>query len=113
MKKTLHKIFLILLGIILIGKISNWFLNYSDETNEILNTGMFTLIGISYLVGGFVWDKKLVNTIFLTCGIYLIVMNFIPNSIWNSIIGIICLLTPMIIARFSPDKTHEKELSNK
>ena len=110
MKKTLHKIFLILIGIVLIGKISNWFLNYNDFTNQFLNAGMFTLIGIAYLVRGLIWDKKLINAIFLTCGIYLIVMNFIPDSIWNSIIGIVCLLTPMIIARFSPDKTDEKRI---
>ncbi len=113
MKKILHKIFLTLIGIVLIGKISNWFLNYSDETNQILNAGMFTLIGIAYLVGGFVWDKKLVNIIFMTCGIYLIVMNFIGDFGLKSIIGIVCILTPMLIARFLPNETDEKELAEK
>lgn len=111
MKKILHKIFLILIGIVLIGKISNWFLNYSDETNQILNAGMFTLIGIAYLVGGFVWNKKLINIIFLVCGIYLIAMNFIGDFGLKSIIGIVCILTPMLIARFSTDETDEKELA--
>ncbi|WP_445713876.1 hypothetical protein [Flavobacterium sp.] len=111
MKNILHKIFLILIGIVLIGKISNWFLNYSDETNQILNVGMFTLIGIAYLVGGFVWDKKLINIIFLVCGIYLIAMNFIGDFGLKSIIGIICILTPMLIARLSPEETDEKELA--
>ncbi|WP_152487265.1 hypothetical protein [Winogradskyella psychrotolerans] len=110
MKKTLFTIFRVLIGIVLIGKISNWFLNYSDETNQILNAGMFTLIGIAYLVGGFIWDKKMTNVIFLICGIYLIAMNFIGNFGLKSIIGIVCILTPMLIARFSPDETHEKEL---
>lgn len=111
MKKILHKIFLILIGIVLIGKISNWFLNYSDETNQILNAGMFTLIGIAYLVGGFVWNKKLINIIFLVCGIYLIAMNFIGDFGLKSIIGIVCILIPMLIARFSTDETDEKELA--
>uniref|UniRef100_UPI00404796C4 hypothetical protein n=1 Tax=Flavobacterium sp. TaxID=239 RepID=UPI00404796C4 len=111
MKNILHKIFLILIGIVLIGKISNWFLNYSDETNQILNVGMFTLIGIAYLVGGFVWDKKLINIIFLVCGIYLIAMNFIGDFGLKSIIGIICILTPMLIPRLSPEETDEKELA--
>lgn len=111
MKGILNKIFLILIGIVLIGKISNWFLDYSDETNQILNAAMFTLIGIAYLAGGFVWDKKLNNIIFLVCGIYLIAMNFIGDFGLKSIIGIVCILTPMLIARFSPEETDEKELS--
>ncbi|WP_344713421.1 hypothetical protein [Winogradskyella damuponensis] len=111
MKKILHKIFLILIGIVLIGKISNWFLNYSDETNQIINTGMFTLIGIAYLVGGFVWNKKLINIIFIVCGIYLIGMNFIGDFALKSIIGIVCILTPMLTARFLPEETDEKELA--
>ena len=111
MKKILYKIFLILIGIVLIGKISNWFLSYSDETNEILNTGMFTLIGIAYLVKDFVWDKKLINLIFIGCGTYLIGMNFIGDFTLKSIVGIACIVTPMLIARFSTEETDEKELT--
>ncbi|MCJ8497127.1 sodium/glutamate symporter [Chryseobacterium salipaludis] len=113
MKKNLHKLFLILIGIVLIGKLSSWFLNYNDETNHILNIGMFTLIGIAYLVGGFVWGKKPVNIIFLTCGTYLIIMNFIGDFGLKPIIGIVCILTPMLIARFSRDETDENELADK
>ncbi len=73
---------------------------------------MFTLIGIVYLVGGFIWNKKLTNIIFLICGIYLIAMNFIGDfGISKSIIGIVCILTPVLIARFSPEETDEKELT--
>jgi hypothetical protein len=111
MNKILQKIFLILIGIVLIGKMSNWFLNYSDETNQILNAGMFTLIGIKYLFGGFIWDIKLTNVIFIVCGVYLIGMNFIGDFGLKSIIGIVCIITPMLIARFSPEETDEKELA--
>jgi hypothetical protein len=111
MKNIFNKIFLILIGIVLVGKMSNWFLNYSDETNQILNAGMFTLIGIKYLVGGFIWDKKLKNVIFIVCGVYLIGMNFIGDFGLKSIIGIIAILLPMLIARFSPKEADEKELA--
>ena len=111
MKNILHKIFLILIGIVLIGKMSNWFLNYSDETNQIMNAGMFTLIGIKYLVGGFVWDKKLINAIFIACGLYLIGMNFIGDFGLKSIIAIIAILLPMFIARFLPKEADEKKLA--
>jgi hypothetical protein len=110
MKKTLLLIFRVLIGIILIGKVSNWFFNYSDETNRIINAAMFTLIGIAYLVGGFIWNKKLINLIFVICGLYLIGMNFITDFSFKSIIGIICILTPMLIVRFLPEERDEREL---
>lgn len=111
MKKSLFLIFRVLIAVILIGKISDWFLNYSDETNQVLNAGMFTLIGIAYLVGGFIWQKKLINIIFLICGIYLITMNFIDDFALRSIIGIVCIVTPMLIIRFLPEETEAKELT--
>lgn len=88
------------LSVILIGKTSNFFLHYSAETNKILNTAMFTLIGIAYLVFAFAWKKKLLNLIFIVCGLYLIGMNFIDDFELKSIIGIVCILLPMLITRF-------------
>ena len=111
MKNLLTKILWVLIGIVLIGKISNWFLNYSDETYQILNAGMFSLIGIAYLVSGSVWDKKSINVVFIICGIYLIGMNFVGDFGLKSIIGIACILTPILISRFSPKETDEKELT--
>ena len=111
MKKILFLIFQVLIGIVLIGKISNWFLNYSDETNQILNTVMFTLIGIAYLAGGFIWDKKLTTLIFLICGMYLVAVNFIGDFALKSIIKIVCILTPILIVQFSPKENDEKELA--
>jgi len=111
MKKTLTLIFQVLLGIVLLGKISNWFLDYSEETNHMLSAGMFTLIGVAYLVGGFVWEKKLTNVIFLICGTYLIAMNFISDFELKSILAIVCILTPMLLARFSPKESDDEELA--
>jgi hypothetical protein len=111
MKKTLFIIFQVLLGVVLVGKISNWFLDYSEETNQMLSTTMFTLIGIAYLVGAFSWDKKLTKLIFLICGTYLIAMNFISDFELKSILAIACILTPMLIARFSPKESDDEELA--
>ena len=58
MKKKFNITIVILFGIILIGKVSNWFLNFSEETNQILSAVMFILIGIAYIVDGFVSDRK-------------------------------------------------------
>lgn len=99
MKSVIPVIIQVLIGIILIGKISNWFLNYSDEVNKILDAVMFTVLGIFYLSGGLIYKKLATKIIFLVSGLYLIVMNFVGDFGLKSVIGIICLLTPMILLR--------------
>jgi len=111
MKKILFLIFQSALGFIVIGKLSNWIFHFSDETNLILNSSMFILIGVAYLVGAFIWDKKMTNAIFFICGAYLIIMNFIGDSNLKAIFGIICILTPMLIIKFLPVNTDEKPLA--
>ncbi len=111
MKKKFNITIAILFGIILIGKVSNWFLNFSEETNQILSAVMFILIGIAYIVDGFVSDKKLKKIILIACGVYLIGMNFIYDFDLKPIIGIVCIFTPMLIRRFLPKETNEKEFT--
>ncbi len=111
MKNTLFLTFRILIGIVLIAKISTWFIQYSDETNKLITAAMFTLIGIAYLVGGFIWKKKSTNIIYLVCGTYLIAMNFFNDFALKSMIGIVCMLTPILITRFLPETDDEKELT--
>jgi len=103
-------IFKILLIIVLAGKICNWFLNYSEELNQILNTAMFCLIGISYLAFFWAFEKIIIKAIFLICGIYLILMNFMPAFGWSSILGIICIITPMILSRFYQEDELESHI---
>lgn len=100
MKKTLHLVFTILIFAVLLGRMLGWVLHLNEEADKILNMGMFTLIGIAYLVMGFVWDNKLLQFIILICGVFLIGMNFLENNTILNIMGIVCILTPMIIARF-------------
>lgn len=109
MREILRKIILFLIWIVLIGKISNWFLHYDDYINDILNTTMFIMIGVAYFAGGFIWEKKWVNIAFLISGSFLIIMNFIGDFTGKSIIGIACILTPIIIARFLPLDEDEKQ----
>ncbi len=65
---------------------------------------MFSLIGIAYLTISWVFDKTILKTVFAICGIYLIIMNFITDSSWSSIIGIVCLVIPIIIGKFLPEE---------
>src|SRR5690242_12510867 len=104
MKNILFTIFKVLIVLVLTGKIVNWFVNFSDETNYLLNTVMFCLIGISYLVMGYVWETKWVKGVAFACGLFIIVMNFLPKNITADIFGIACILIPMLIAGFYKEK---------
>lgn len=100
MKYALFTATRILIVFVLIGKVLNWLLNFSGETNKILNILMFTLIGIAYIVMGWVWDNKITKIVATTCGVFLIAMNFFHNTPLLNLVGIVCILTPMLIARF-------------
>ncbi len=100
MKDALFTATRILIFIVLLGKVLNWFLDFSHETNNILDIVMFTLIGIAYIVMGWVWDNKVTKVVAITCGVFLIAMNFFDNTPLLNLIGIVCILTPMLIARF-------------
>lgn len=108
MKRIINWSIFILLMLILLGKMSNWVFNYSKEVNEILTTIMFCAIGISYLFGAFAYSNRWYRVVFALCGIYLISMNFVERTIVLTIIGITCLVTPMILARF--DKSDPEEV---
>ena len=103
MKNTLLKIFRLLFIIVLIAKILNWFLNFSEATNQILNVVMFSLIGLYFIVVGYQFNGKTLKVIFLICGSYLIVMNFFPKNTVLTLIGIACVLIPLVIGRFSKE----------
>lgn len=104
MKNVLLTVFKISILLVLAGKILNWLLNFSDATNQLLNIVMFSIIGISYTVMGFYWHHKLTKIVITTCGLFLIAMNFFPGSTLLQIVGIVCILTPMLIARFHKEE---------
>ncbi len=111
MKNLAFILFKVALFSVLIGKVLNWFLNFSDQVNQILNTSMFCLLGIGYFIAGLAWTNKWLKGIFIACGIYLVVMNLIEKNTFLTVIGIACILSPMLIARFSPDEKEENELT--
>src|SRR3712207_1993317 len=100
MKNVLFTTFRILIALVLLGKIFNWFLKFGEETNQILNAAMFSLIGISYIVMGSIWEKRALRVLITGCGLFLIARNFFDENITLSIIAITCILVPMLVARF-------------
>lgn len=111
MKKTLFTLFKILIALVLFGKVLGFILNFNTEIKDILNIAMFSLIGIAYIVMGFVWDNKLYKIIFITCGIFLIIMNVFKNIVVLDIMAIVCILTPMLLTYFNKEKERKISVS--
>jgi hypothetical protein len=109
MRNMIFAVFKILIAIVLFSKVLGLILNFSPEINQIINVTMFILIGISYLVAGYIWDNKIYKAIFIMCGLYLIIMNFFQNIVVLDILGIICILTPLILSY--PGKKKERNIS--
>ncbi len=110
MKNAFFTAFKFLIALVLIEKILNWFLKFSNETSQVLNIIMFSLIGIAYIAVGYVWNNKLLKTVILTCGVFLITMNFFDDNLILEIVRIVCILTPMLVARFNKVKNGENRL---
>lgn len=103
MKKNVIFILGIFAIIIFLAKISGLFINYSEKTNNIINSLMFTVIGIYYLIFGIVLTELKLKIALIISGIFLIFMNFLPNNIVLNIIGIACIVIPMILAKYSKE----------
>lgn len=104
MKKILSKIIFVLLILTLLAKISCWFFSYSSEVKQMINTAMLSLIGISYIIVSFNLKKEVNKSVFMVCGAYLIIMNFIELNTMLEVIGILSIVIPILISKFSKDK---------
>lgn len=101
LKTSLFKVFQILLGVVLLGKVLHFIVHLPDPTNRVLNATMFSLIGIAYAVMAWVWKPLFTKLVIVTCALFLVGMNFFSANTTMDIIAIVCLLIPMLIARFN------------
>jgi hypothetical protein len=67
-------------NIVLFGQILNWILKLNDKVEQLLNTAMFSLIGLSYIVLGYAQENKILRIIAIICGVYLIAWNFFEKN---------------------------------
>lgn len=110
MKAVFFKIFMVLLAMVFFGKVLNWIFTFSSETTQLINMAMFLLIGIAYIVMGYVWHGRWNKIIITACGVFVIAMNFVNKNTAIEILSIACLLTPMLIARFYKEKTGNRPM---
>lgn len=82
----------------------------SENVRQILTGIMFVMIGVAYFVAAYVWNNKIWKALLFVCGAYLIAMNFIPESDEVSMIGIVCIIGPLFIFRFTENDGAKKSL---
>ena len=105
MKSALYTLYFSLLALVLFSKIANWFLNFSQATNDLINTAMFCLIGVGYIFLNHQSFNKVWPRVFTTiCGVYLIIMNFIPKDTLLYILSIASVVCPLILAKIFKSK---------
>lgn len=109
--KAATVIFMIALMVVLALKIVNIFSHFDDAMNRALNIAMFSLIGIAYIAMGAKWDKGLLKYILIVSGVYLVGMNFFEPGTALSVVGIACILVPMLIVRFGKKNKDTKEIA--
>ena len=110
MKKQIINAVYILAILILAAKISNWFIHFNTDISQAINMAMFCFIGIAYLFFAATLPSIKSKIGVALCGLFLISMNLIPQSTATEIVGIVCIIIPMVIKRFSKEaKTAEAE----
>ena len=107
MMKNLLRILTSLALIIFIANASSFIFSYNDSINDILNILMFSVIGLYYII----MSLSLVNNLYkfgiLLCGVFLIIMNFLPENNFLLIIAVLSILLPMLIIRFSRNNIYK------
>ena len=104
MKSFLIRLYYALLVAVLIARFTDIFFNYSEETDQLITTSMFCLLGVGYIRFAFLESQKGYQLLFALCGMYLIIMNFIEKNDILTIIGIICILLPLVLRRIYKKK---------
>ena len=103
MKRSVYIVFLIALGIILLGKILNWFIEFSPVIESVLNVSMFSLVGLLYLAFAWAMDNKLTKLLFFLGGTFLLIYPWIDDP--NDILGILAVLIvvlPLLLGKLKP-----------
>jgi hypothetical protein len=109
-KKHIIQIYRVVLFLVLVAIVLGYFIDFGDEIDALIRTIMFCLIGIAYLTFAWAYDNPALKLTFLICGVYVIIMNFLPDFEIKSIIGIICMVTPFILLRFLPEEENNDSL---
>ena len=109
-KKHIIQIYRVVLFLVLVAIVLGYFIDFGDEIDALIRTIMFCLIGIAYLTFAWAYDNPVLKLTFLSCGVYVIIMNFLPSFEIKTIIGIICIVIPFILLRFLPEEENNDSL---
>lgn len=104
MKQNIYYAFLIALGIVLGGRILNWFIEFPAAIERLLDIVMFLLLGILWL--GFAWafNQKYIKTLFVMGGILFLVHPWISLPDYLSGLLVVLAFLPWILVKIKPER---------
>ncbi len=104
MRKVVYVIFILACGIILIGKILSWFLDFEPAFSNGLNIAMFTLLGFLWFSWAWDYDHKMLKVLFFIGGVYLLIHKWITIPDFLSGILVVVAFVPWILVKLDPKK---------
>lgn len=102
--KFIKIVFFVAITFVLLAKIMNWFMHFSDHVNHIITTFMFILIGIAYMYEGINYNSNWKRITTIACGVFLIAMNFLEKNFLLQTIAVVCLIIPRVINYYATKK---------
>ncbi|WP_187478006.1 hypothetical protein [Amniculibacterium sp. G2-70] len=93
----LNWIMLVMLCLVFGGKLSTWFIDYSDETKNSIASAMFVVIGICYLSNTTKYSKNWMKILGFLSGIFVIVFKFLDQNTMVFILAFTSLITPFVL----------------
>ena len=104
MRKVVYVAFILVCALILIGKILNWFIDFTPAFSNGLNIAMFTLLGFYWLYWSWSYNHKIIKALFLVGGIYLLLHKWIAIPDFLSGVLVVLAFTPWVLVKVSPRK---------
>ncbi len=100
MKNVVLKAIPIVAILILVAKISSWFLDYPVAIKNGIDSSIFVFIGVYFIILGFTAFRSFYQWIVICSGLYLIVVEFFTKDVVLSVIWGVALIIPMVLRKF-------------
>ena len=104
MRKVVYVGFIAVCGIILFGKILNWFVDFDQSFSDGLNIAMFSVLGILWLSWAWTYDHKIIKGLFFIGGCYLLLHEWISIPDFLRGIFVVLAFLPWILVKIKPGR---------
>ena len=104
MRQTIYWAFLLALGIVLGGRILNWFIEFPAEAERLLDISMFSLLGILWLNFAWTFNHKYIKALFILGGGFLLLHPWISLPDFLSGFLVVLAFLPWVMVKIRPGR---------